>query len=176
MTPGSLVAHVDMFKSSADKYPNAEDFIPLSLCNGLCPNLRVQVMMQTAVAKSVARCRYETKLWAWSVPWISKTHARQNETLRICRIHTRRVFDRNAGQFCGNSRGSRFLSRLCHACAVELGEYILRHGKAVVTQILYFKCLMELCCMPIQRFGLNTGIPHLFLHMLICKPTGVTWA
>ena len=42
---------------------------------------------------------------AWSVPWISKTHARQNETLRICKIHTGRVFGPSVGQFRGNSLG-----------------------------------------------------------------------
>ena len=42
---------------------------------------------------------------AWSVPWISKTHARQNETLRICKIHTGWVFGPSVGQFRGNSLG-----------------------------------------------------------------------
>ena len=97
-------------------------------------------------------------LRAWSVPWISKTHARQNETLWILQIHTRRVSGRNTGQFYGNSLGGL---GLCHCAfvtlAVEFREYISRHGKAVATQISYFECLMELCCMPIQRFGLNTG-------------------
>ena len=45
------------------------------------------------------------KLRARSVPWISKTHARQNETLRICKIYTGRVFGPSVGQFRGNSLG-----------------------------------------------------------------------
>ena len=49
--------------------------------------------------------RPPTPFRAWSVPWISKTHARQNETLRICKIHTGRVFSPSVGQFRGNSLG-----------------------------------------------------------------------
>jgi len=61
----------------------------------------------------------ELILRAWSVPLVSKTHARQNETLWICKIHTSRVFSQCAGQFHGNHlRGLG----VCHACAAALGK------------------------------------------------------
>ena len=61
--------------------------------------------------------RPPTPFRAWSVPWISKTHARQNETLRIFKIRTGEVCSRCGGQFRGNLLGG---FGLCHTYAVAL--------------------------------------------------------
>jgi len=104
----------------------------------------------------------------WSVLQVSKTHARQNGTLRIYKIHADKFCSRCNAQFCGrgNSLGGLGLCHApCHArsprIATSVAAASLQHHKPLASGAA--PCLFD--TIPAMTPRLDVLISHPLLHL-----------